>query len=311
MYSEAKVEDGVLRLVDANNFALCLTLESPDPSSAPWRLLNLQFLLPPQGGHDTKGNVFHSLEPDLRQRKQIYGMLLNLLEKDPEPLLSTYKLCRSLCNGLRLEMLALQAKELGKGDWEGHLLVDDSSAREFKITFWKGALIEEEAAAKVGEEEGGEGKGGVIIKEEKKEQQQQSAEKKQALVACVISVSLVEEGGLQHLRATCSYGSGSGSDGSNNNNNNGASSFRLSIKAAYVSVMDLLRESFQVLVPRRLQLLWGILEKDSTVAALAGKGHIKVASKGPSLEVVVWGTRLSVAVDSKSGRFLVVAPSCR
>jgi hypothetical protein len=38
-------------------------------------------------------------------------------EKDPEPLLSTYKLCRSFCNALRLEMLTLQAKEVAKGRW--------------------------------------------------------------------------------------------------------------------------------------------------------------------------------------------------
>ena len=47
-YAYARVEEGVLHLVDADNFALSLMLESPEPASAPWRLLNIQLLFPPQ-----------------------------------------------------------------------------------------------------------------------------------------------------------------------------------------------------------------------------------------------------------------------
>ncbi len=46
-FSHARVEHGVLRLEDWHQFALSLTLESAaDPATAPWRLLDLQFLLP-------------------------------------------------------------------------------------------------------------------------------------------------------------------------------------------------------------------------------------------------------------------------
>lgn len=42
---------GILRLEDWHQFALCLTLESAtDPATAPWRLLDVQFLLPRVGG---------------------------------------------------------------------------------------------------------------------------------------------------------------------------------------------------------------------------------------------------------------------
>ena len=41
---------GILRLEDWHQFALCLTLESAaDPATAPWRLLDVQFLLPRVG----------------------------------------------------------------------------------------------------------------------------------------------------------------------------------------------------------------------------------------------------------------------
>lgn len=46
-YAYARVAEGMLHLVDSDNFALCLMLESPDPLS-PWRLLDIQLLFPPQ-----------------------------------------------------------------------------------------------------------------------------------------------------------------------------------------------------------------------------------------------------------------------
>lgn len=47
-YAYARVEEGMLQLVDADNFTLSLMLESPEPASAPWRLLDIQLLFPPQ-----------------------------------------------------------------------------------------------------------------------------------------------------------------------------------------------------------------------------------------------------------------------
>lgn len=47
-YAYARVEEGVLHLIDADNFALSLMLESPEPASAPWCLLDIQLLFPPQ-----------------------------------------------------------------------------------------------------------------------------------------------------------------------------------------------------------------------------------------------------------------------
>lgn len=46
-FSHSRVEHGVLQLEEGHQFALFLTLESvADPATAPWRLLDLQFLLP-------------------------------------------------------------------------------------------------------------------------------------------------------------------------------------------------------------------------------------------------------------------------
>ena len=46
-FSSSRVAHGVLRLEDWHQFALSLTLESvADPATAPWRLLDVQFLLP-------------------------------------------------------------------------------------------------------------------------------------------------------------------------------------------------------------------------------------------------------------------------
>lgn len=47
-YAYARVEEGMLHLVDADNFALSLMMESPEPASALWRLLDIQLLFPPQ-----------------------------------------------------------------------------------------------------------------------------------------------------------------------------------------------------------------------------------------------------------------------
>jgi len=47
-YAYARVEEGVLHLIDADNFALSLMLKSPEPASAPWCLLDIQLLFPPQ-----------------------------------------------------------------------------------------------------------------------------------------------------------------------------------------------------------------------------------------------------------------------
>lgn len=44
-YSEVRVEHGLLRLTDAHNFSLCITLEAADPHAA-WRLLDLELILP-------------------------------------------------------------------------------------------------------------------------------------------------------------------------------------------------------------------------------------------------------------------------
>lgn len=41
-------------------------------------------------------------------------------ESDPEPLLGAYRACRALCDGLRLEMLALQAKALQAEEGDGY-----------------------------------------------------------------------------------------------------------------------------------------------------------------------------------------------
>ena len=287
-YSHAHVEDGVLRLVDAAQFALCLTLESADPSCAPWRLLDLQFLLPAQGGHDSSGNAFHVLEPDMRQRKQVFDMLRPVLENDPEPLLGTFKLCRSLCNAMRLEMLALQAKELAKSHWEGHLHVDDAAAGQLDLTFWKSVAL--------GAEQPGGNNDATV-------EDPLTAEDKKPL-ACRIRAWLVEEEGLQNMRARCSYEAAAG---------NGASkevAFRLSINRAHVSASDLLWEAFRVLVLRRLQFLQDQLEGDPAVQALVTKGALKMARPASQLELEVWGSRLDVGVDCKSGCFLVLMPSC-
>ncbi|GAB5036350.1 mediator of rna polymerase ii transcription subunit 14-like [Nannochloropsis oceanica] len=297
-YAYARVEEGTLQLVDADNFALSLMLEYPEPASAPWRLLDIQILLSPQGGNDRHGNNFHSLKPDLEQMKQLFSLVIPILENDSVPLLSTYKLCRSFCNALRLEMLALQAKELAKGTWQGHLHVDDSSLGRLEITMWKGVYLHAEQEF--------DGAAIAEVDANKNEDKKVGVKAVAEICGCILRLWLDEENGMRHLRATCSYCPAS--EGLLKKAEE--VTFHLSVKRSHISASSLLLQAFRLLVPHRLQVVQDLLKQDAVLRSLAQRGSIQIIRLSSSLQLKVWGSHLGLDVDRKSGRFIVCAPSC-
>jgi len=85
----------------------------------------------------------------------------------------------------------------------------------------------------------------------------------------------------------------------------------LSVKGSHLSASSLLRQAFRFLVPRRLQVVQELLEQDAVLQSLSQRGNIRSARLGSSLQLEVWGSRLGLDVDRKSGRFIVGALSCR